>query len=334
MGLAISDAQYFNDLPYPGMLDLPPELKQKAFLDLLEDDTSPGYTDRALNFIDALNASIPEKKMKWNAFVYRSQHLPTADGSDALGRFFVEVPRREYTQFIQFGLRHDLKLPRVRSVSIVTRVADQAWLNDLWRIRRSDGSIVLSSRLAESGTLENCYLCHKTPLLSIVPDPLFFDAKRFGEALRRANRSMDAQRPLRHAHLPAAAYGPSLGPVEGPYRTEAFLKSCAGDQIKDPQRLARLAQVMACADCHNGDRRGALNYPSARFFELPLGGTLVDRYVVTHQRMPPAGTDLSLPERRALVECLRHEYYDDFEGKPGILKTWLQNDGCWSGPSL
>jgi hypothetical protein len=132
--------------------------------------------------------------------------------------------------------------------------------------------------------------------------------------------------------MPAEAYGPSIGPVKGPFRNAAFLKACAGDRVPDSRRRERIAEAMNCVKCHNGKRRGGLNYPSGTF-PLPEGDPLVHRYVARYGAMPPGATDLTEPEREALAECLKQEFYEDFQGKQGVFKAWMTNDECWSSGS-
>lgn len=340
MALSISDEEYFARVPFKGMLELPRELADPAFLKLLDDDATPGYVDKALERIKEINPT-------WIAFPYRSRHLPTVDETGALGRLFVYVPGKAFDQYLQFGLRHDPSLARPHSASIVAvqklgpdgkpLAEPLAWLNDLWRVRDESASpgITMSTRFAVNGFLENCYRCHKQAVLPITPLPfpsaggplagLAYEA-RFGAAIRDVNRKMDAHRSLRYAFLPTESYGPPMGPTGK--RDEAFLRSCAGGRVTSPERLAAVGAAMRCARCHDGDRRGALNFPSLKEPLRVSGRTLVEHYVVSYGKMPP-GAGLDAGERQALVDCLRAEYYGDASGAPGLLKSWLQQESCW-----
>jgi hypothetical protein len=129
------------------------------------------------------------------------------------------------------------------------------------------------------------------------------------------------------AHWNAAAYGPGIGPRENPARTDDFLRQCAGAGVQ-PERFARLREVMQCARCHNGERRGVLNFPSAYRPQPLTGSSLIEAYVVKHKRMPPDGEDLDDAERAALARCLRDEYYGTVNHR-GLYEQWLANAACF-----
>lgn len=322
MGFKITDAEYFAQAPFKEMLELPAALSDPAFMKLLDDDSNPQFIEAALKKIDEINRKIPEPENKWIAFPYRSQHLPTADDTGALGRFFVYVPGKNFDQFLQFGIRHEPNLEKTYSASIVAVQKKTpggrdlryplSWLNDLWRVRDEETNEVLSmsTRLEQSGNLENCYQCHKNAILPITPAP--FPAtivvptywKRFKEDIQKVNQQMDSYRSLRQAFLNQKSHGPPLGPKGA--RTLPFLKSCAGAKVKSEEALQRIGSEMQCARCHNGKRRGMLNFPSGLRLQKVSGNSLVKDYVAVHREMPPDAS-LNDPEREALVDCLYKE---------------------------
>jgi hypothetical protein len=334
LGMELTDRAYFATLPDPDILELPRELHDQRFLKLLDANT-PAALDAATAYLDGVNAGIRPKELAWKYFIYDSQHLPTPDGTKSYGRFFVFVPGPSFDRYLQFGLRDDPKNPVPNSVSMVTmqktdpgtgerRRVPRAYLKDLWRVR-DGGKITISTRLDERGKLENCYACHKQALLPIEPAPATFDAARWGATVQEINARMSSYGETEYVGLNQSAYGPGLGPLDSPLRTDAFLRSCAGDQVP-PARLDRLKDAMSCARCHDGVIQARLDYPTLRR-PLPVGGTLVSHYVVTHRKMPP-GADLTDGEREALVRCLDAEYYRGFGGQPGLLSAWLTQPGC------
>ena len=342
LGFSTTDQEYYVSSPFPEMLQPPKELTSGDFLRWLDDDAvGPGTgREKALAYIDHINAGIVNNDLKWIPFMYRSQHLPTPDGSGALGRFFVYVPDPRFDRFIQFGLRNAPSDPLPNSYSVVTvQKTDpssnqklsppKVWLNDLWRLRNG-GGITLSTRLKEAGSLENCYDCHKSAVLAITPDPLWFDAARFGDSLKRVNRIIGTAAAAQYVGIDMAAFGPGLGPTALSSRTPDFVKACSGNTVTDPARIAVLQRAMSCERCHNGDQRGPLNFPSAlRDMPQPFGRSLVDRYITVHKTMPPGAT-LSDAERTALHRCLKLEYFGGVAGQPGVLRDWLAQAQCWA----
>jgi len=336
LGASIPDEQYFSEMPYPEMLEIPDALKDQQFLRWLDVNDDESLAS-ALRYIDKNNDTIRDSRFEWAAFIYESQHLPTPDGSGALGRFFIYVPRKDFDQHIQFGLRHDptRELPKGVSVVAVQKTeagtgealrTPRARMKDFWR-KRDGERIEISTRLKETGIAENCYACHKQATLPITPHPLKFDHERFGETLNTINGIMTSYGAIDLDGFTRSAYGPPMGPRTSPLRTPEFLAACSAGLVK-PERLARLGEAMQCAKCHDGDWRGELNYPSGIRMQ-PQGGSLMSWYVVNHQKMPLGMTDLSLVERQALVMCLNAEYYQGHGNQPGLLASWMLQEACW-----
>jgi len=193
----------------------------------------------------------------------------------------------------------------------------------------SSGVILAALLVISAVTASSCDTptseCPKHALLPIVPDEATFDAKRWGPTLQEVNARMVSYGASEYPGLNRSAYGPGLGPLDSPLRTDAFLRSCAGDRVR-PEALNRLRSAMSCSRCHDGENQPRLDYPTF-LRTLPAGGTLVSRYVVTYRKMPP-GADLSDDEREALIACLDDEYYRGFGGQPGLLSAWLAQPDC------
>ena len=340
MGLAVSDADYFDKGPYPDFLELPKELKDQEFLSWVQDDEgATSSLDKALAYVDKVNAGISEPSSKWITFTYRSLHLPTADDAQALGRFFVYVPGKNFDRYLQFGLRSHAseELPNAISLISVQKMdpatgkplpTPLARAKDLWRLRQG-GTIKLSTRFDVKGVVQNCYECHKTPLLPITPDASVFDENRFGGKVRQVNKLMTSYSGLKFFGLDPKDYGPGIGPVSPASRTTGFMKACSSGKISDARRLEGLKRAMSCQNCHNGAVRGALNFPSAKSLQPVSGRSLVRMYVVDHGKMPPGQEHLTREEREVLAECLRVELYGDSDLIPGLLKEWLLSEDCW-----
>lgn len=337
LGNEVSDVQYYASMDYPEMLEVPEELKDARFLKWM-DDNDPQSLDAALKYIDDINQKFENPKDKWIAFIYRSQHLATPDGSGSLGRFFVYIPHKDYDRHLQVGLQHDPQKWVANSLSVVAvqktdpqtgekLAVPRSRFKDFWRTRK-DGKIKISTRLIEAGRLENCYDCHKNSVLPITPNPNHFDKERFGAAVKKVNGIMATYGSLQPEGYDVGAFGPGVGPEVSALRTQEFLRSCTEGKVAEA-RLPKIADSMKCAHCHDNKERGLLNFPSAKMRQ-PITGPLVHDYVVKHKRMPLGETDLSDAERAALVKCLTAEYYKGFAGKPGLLQAWLEQESCWT----
>ena len=330
LNLPISDNDYYSKMDFPEMLELPKELKTQEFLSILRNDSDPDYKSEALKYIEKLG------KKDWIAFHYNSQHLPTPDGSRALGRFFIFVPGVQFDRYIQFGLRASTSAKLPNSVSsVAVQKTDKSGkplktpevrIKDFWRVYDNSGNIRVSTRLKEAGRLENCYDCHKSHILPITPEPASFDQSKFETLVKKVNARMGSYGSMAYPGLTPEAYGPGMGPADK-VRSDAYLTACTG--VADKSSLARLRDAMRCTDCHDGYTRGTLNYPSGKSNQLSFFKTsLLHSYVVKNQKMPP-GEELSQTERNALASCLVKEYYDGVGSEAGIFPAWLQNQSCW-----
>jgi hypothetical protein len=340
----MTDEQYYSEVPFPDLLELPERLGRQDFLkwmenaDLLSADGKKNI-EEALTAIDKVNDDIPDEAMKWVAFTYESQHLPTPDGTGTLGRFFIYVPGVDFDRYFQFGVKVRDGKRRPYGLSVVSVQKNdashqplprpEARFKDFWRLDEG-GSVKVSTRLKESGEpLENCYECHKSAVLPITPKPESFDQERFADRVKKVNGFMGAYGAMDVHGIDVKDYGPAMGPRDFPGRTEAFFDVCAGRKNGVARsRYPVIASSMNCAKCHDGEGRGELNYPSLRR-GLPLRSTMVERYVVTHRKMPLGAKSLAENERRAIVDCLKTEYYEGFDKVPALMELWLRQDGCW-----
>lgn len=349
LGASLSDEEYYSDVPYPEMLELPSIIAEnQEFLKLIEDRPSPSNTnsfDKALAIIDKINTGISDPKLNWIPFIYDSQHLATPDGTQSMGRFFIYIPHPDYDRFIQFGIQRNPKLPIANSFSAVAvqktdpatkqpLETPRARLKDFWRLRDESGKITISTRLKEVGGMENCYDCHKNTLLPIHPDPKTFDKNRFQPAVDKVNRIMRNFGKVIAEGYDHEGYGPGIGPETSSIRTDDFIRSCSRGAIQTKESIERVKNGMNCLRCHDGSSRGTLNFPSG-LRRLPVPGTsvgdsMIAHYVVKHKLMPKGEENLTTTEREAIVRCLKAEYYEDFDHQPGLFKTWFQQKECWN----
>jgi hypothetical protein len=338
LGFSVTDDEYFKP-PYPEMVRLPPELMEPAFSDDL-DSAEPTRIEAAVHAIDDINARISDPSLRWQAFPYLSQHVPTPDGTHGLGRFLVYIPGKDYDRYVQFGMREDSSHPVPKNVSVVSvQKTDPATgkrlpvlssrFVDIFRVRQPDGRIAFTPRYRVATREQNCYSCHKDAVLPIVPRAGTFREDLYGPTLRAVNDVMHRYGRVAPFGLSAADFGPALGPEQSEFRTDAFLRSCSSGVVTTPRRLARIRWLMRCTSCHDGETQGLLNYPSAAFPQPVPRRSLAEAFVASYGEMPPKGKDLTPPERAALFECLRREYYVGDGKKPGLLEQWLAGGACW-----
>lgn len=329
LGLSIADAQYLQSSPLSGAQNLPEILNNQDFLKALDIGSFKSGHLEALAWLDQLNQTRPlDQKIIY--FLYRSQHLTTIDDSQAFGRLFVYVPGSDADIFLQFGIRDDDQQPLSTSISLIAIVKrdsngqaltkPKAYYNDLWRLRQDD-NISLTTRLKQTGLLESCYGCHSSPLLPIVPDPVFFSQEKFGSALTEVNAAI-----AKHAHAEAdyfdtKDFGPMMGPINPVSRSPEFIKQCAGDMQLASDSIAKIQSAMNCSSCHNDVSRPALRLPMAGFKQLSKD-SLVKQYVEVFATMPP-GAQLNPMERSAVVRCLSAEYLESSSNRPSLMRQWL-----------
>ncbi len=348
LGASMTDFEYESNVPYPEMLELPKQLAEnQEFLKALDersDLSAPPMYEKAFEVIEKINAKISDPKLKWIPFVYDSQHLATPDGTDSMGRFFIYIPHSDYDRFLQFGIQRDPNLPLSKSFSTVSvQKTDplthqllsipRGRMKDFWRLRDKEGNVSLSTRLKVMGSMENCQNCHKNLLLPIHPEPTTFDKYRFQVSVDKVNEIMRGYGHVSGDGWVHNANGPGMGPEESAVRTDEFIRQCSNGAVTTVQDIEKVKSAMNCTQCHDGLYRGTLNYPSGNY-TLPVSensswGTLIDHYIIKHKLMPPYQEDLSDIERKSVAVCLKAEYYQDFKGQTGLLKSWLLQKECW-----
>ncbi len=330
MGFSVSDKAYYAAFPDQSLLDLPDELKDKEFLAKLDDDNDSvrqGAHDR----IKALNAGRPVAQ-QMVSFTFFSNHLSTIDDSRSAARFFVYYPGEVFDRFYQFGFREQTVSPVSNSISLVaiqkkdvssgaTLVTPKAYYADLWRIR-SDSGIKIGTRLDQTKKLENCYLCHKSALISIVPEKERFDPAIFGGALLEVNKKMASYSNAKIALLDTSAFGPALGHGNIGGRTKEFIAACSGGTITTDDSAKKVSEAMNCNSCHDSKSRGQLDFPIT--LEMEYTGSLIKRNIMQYKTMPP-GAVLTDAEREALVKCTELEYMGTAT-EAGEFDKWLLNE--------
>jgi hypothetical protein len=343
--MKISDTDYLNTVRED--IEIPELLRSERFLQAVSD---PARYHEAFQMIEDRNKNQPIED-RWVVFLYKSQFLTTPDGT-TYGRFFILVPGNP-DRWIQYGIvTPDLQDRRINSMSIVSvrkrseqpPKSDTA-LVDYWRVyNEADGivqSISLPTKFEAGFGSEDCYNCHKTPLLGIHPlEEYEFTAqnklvkKTGGTGLVPAflNDRIAAYGPPNFRGLQMTFdYGPALGPTDR-NRDETFMQRNTAKWNLSEESRARVKNAMNCTACHNSTLLGPMNFPQALRTDLdlvlrnPQSGEqpgLIGKYVQAGL-MPPSH-NLIPDEKAALVNCLLEEYYDS-ENKSGIFFEWLRGD--------
>lgn len=336
LGFELTDEAYLASVPAPALFTLPDVLRRQDFLRALDQD-SEKERQVALAILDRYNKELEDPSTHLSYVIFRSQDLPTPDESLARTRLLVRIPHGDYQQFVQFGLRDHRRQPLAQSVSLIAvQTSDlgthlplprpKVYFNDLFRLRHS-GTIIYGNRLRENkGRLERCTSCHQTPVLPISPDE-GFDSAKFGHALADMNAHIEELQDAVAAEEPAGADGPALADHSTGNPDDTFMQHCAAVSGVGPESLARVRDAMNCAECHNGQNRGPLTRMSVHEGQLPLGGNMVKRAVLSDRSMPP-GVALSDAEREALYACLQTEYLGNAGEHSGQLWRWLAQEDC------
>jgi hypothetical protein len=189
------------------------------------------------------------------------------------------------------------------------------YFNDIWRKR--DKTIEIVNRIVENNRMENCFSCHKSPLITVYPDEGGFNFKKFGERLTRLNNIMSTYSSAKYFGVEESNFGPGMG--------LSILSACAKAKAMDND----LEHEFNCVDCHNGRVRGVLNFPSGLDLQLPEGTSMVKLFVKDYGIMPPLYHNFSADQRKIVFECLVEDYYGDFiDPKKGRLNRWLLQADC------
>src|SRR5436305_6040895 len=306
LGFAVPDRQYFAETR--GLVQIPGFLTTRSFLRAA---SRAETLDRAKSYLRQLNTQRePSEQLVF--FSFKSRHLGTPDSDESYGRLLVVVAGNAgqgvTEKWVQFGVP-DAGSPRVRNVSVVSAIArpdgtSSVYFKDFYRTYRRDGSIRLKGRWELGYGDDNCVQCHKSRGLPNFPvaDRVSPDER---PAVEEVNRRFRAYGPPRFdKYLDATKLGPGLGSATLADRNgrfgEDFVNSAVG-------------RAMACATCHQPDRRGALNWPMAH--------VVITAYV--QGGMMPFRATLDDSQRGELYEKLIQEYFAVDNAHPGILKSCL-----------
>ena len=325
MRLDMSDQEYFDMAPN-GALEMPAALKNPSFLRLLDSHLDDGG-QAITSYLNALNTDTES----FRSFIFDSQFLKTPDDSQTSRRLFVLVSSQSFDKFFQFGLHETSDAPLASAISLVSiqkfdgdtgKALDTplAWYKDFWRVRTGD-TIELSSRLAETGSVESCFGCHSTALIPVYPNKETFAYERFEADLKDINKVIKSYAHAEIAHVSPTHYGPTLGPVTSPLRGQEFFSSCAGPLDLDQEALDRVREAMACESCHNDINRKRLRFPMATLSQIDRDSIV--RVLVEDEKAMPPNSQLTDTERQVLVQCLYKEYFQ-FDGQDGLLESWLR----------
>ncbi|MCX6106832.1 MAG: hypothetical protein NTY08_13480 [Proteobacteria bacterium] len=320
LALGISDSDYLSLLDSKGLGSLPSAFRHEDFLRRL--DAAPDGEFAAI--AHDMERIGPKGTM---AFYYRSKHLPSVDDAAVNGRIMLYIPGSKVDIFSQFSVGRGKLNQLPNSISVISVVKldsaghkfdrPKVFFNDLWRIRGR--KVVVLNRLTATKRMENCYGCHKSPLIPIYPEARTFDLSNDSGRLTSVNEIMSRFANAEHFSIDTEAYGPPMG-VE---RLESL--PCKGWGSGD---LAS-EETVRCGDCHNGEVRGKLNFPSGLSIQLPFETSLVHAFVVGYGLMPPIFQDQPLQQREDIFKCLIEDYYGDFsDPKTGRFNQWLLQEDC------
>jgi hypothetical protein len=238
-----------------------------------------------------------------------------------------------------------MKDTKIHSVSIValrptgkSSQPHECYIVDFWRRYLPDRVDLLPMVEAGRGT-QNCYNCHKTPVIPIRPaeeyefnenGALVVKRSGRGEIPARLNRLIKRHGPPDFGGLlDPDAYGPPLGPANR-VRPDSLLRQAAAGLGLGAGSFDKIRKNMKCSECHDGRDRGSINFPQALVSNMDLADLihpdtgksmpLVKTYV-ENGWMPP-GNSLTAAERKALHRALMLEYYDLSTGT-GLFVDWL-----------
>ncbi|MGH9968832.1 MAG: hypothetical protein ACREBG_13600 [Pyrinomonadaceae bacterium] len=307
LGFMVSDKQYFAETRQ--YVEIPEFLMDQSFM---RSASRYETLERAKSFLRQLNSNrAPSEQLIF--FSYKSRHLGTPDNDNSYWRLLIVVPgnpeRGVPEKWVQFGVSDPGARTRVRNVSVVAAIGRSdgtfdAYFKDYYRTYRRNHFISVKGRWELGEGDDSCTTCHKSGILPIFPVE---GSVKPGElqAVETVNeRFLTYGSPRFGGYLDQRKLGPGLSSASWYDRKRRF--------GADFDRTV-VALAMTCADCHQPQRLGALNWPMDR---------IVIRSYVTGGQMP-LGHKLKLAERRQLYENLIQEYFATDKTKPGILKSWL-----------
>lgn len=295
LGFNIPDATYFEQTR--GYVEIPDFLLTAPFLRAVSRSAT---LPEAKSMLRQLNTGrSPDQQLIF--FSYESRHLGTPDSPRSFRRLLIVVPRdaarNTPERWVQFGIPDPNDRARVRNISVVGVVpasdgTTNTYFKDYFRTFRRSGEITVKGRWELGAGDDNCTACHKSGVLPIFPvaGSVSHDEQPLVETVNQ--RFREYGRPRFDKYLDPARLGPGLG--------------------SKPLRISASREVR-CADCHQPQRLGALNWPMDRI--------LISSYVKGGQM--PLGFELTAVERTRLYNQMIQDYFAIDEAKPGILKSWL-----------
>lgn len=163
---------------------------------------------------------------------------------------------------------------------------------------------------------DRCISCHRGGSVAIVPiDGKFLShtpgmtgeqMKKWWNDFRTTNIS--------HSRINLNNLAPEIGPEDPPGRTLEFVKACSKKDIPviTDAKAEKIRAKMNCVGCHTEDGKlDRLKYP---MHTADFGSRVLDNIIL--QGHMPSGADkegapgfLSMEERRALLNCLKTEYF-------------------------
>jgi hypothetical protein len=295
LGFTAADAIYFAETRQ--YVQIPDFLLAPEFLRLVSRyETLP----QAKAMLRVLNAKrSPNNQLLF--FSYESRHLGTPDNDNSFRRLLIVVPGNPGAgipeKWVQFGLTDPGARARVRNVSVVAAVphsdaTTSVYFKDYFRTYQRTGAITVKGRWELGQGDDNCAACHKSGILPIFPVAGSVSKDELPLVTKVNQRFLNYLRPRFDKYLDTGRLGPGLG--------SRAVRTSSGQEVR-------------CAECHNANKLGSLNWPMDR--------TIISSFINGGQM--PYEFQLTAVERARLYKTLVQDYFSIDEGKPGILKAWL-----------
>lgn len=307
LGFSVTDKQYFEETRQ--YVQIPEFLMDQGFLRSVSRFET---LERAKSFLRRLNSN--RKPSEQLIFLsYTSRHLGTPDNKKSYRRLLVVLPGNAEKgvpeKWIQFGVSNPGARARVRNVSIVSAMVGSdgtfnAYFKDFYRTYRRDRSINMNGRWELGYGDDSCVKCHKSGILPIFPAPGSVNASELQAVLKVNQRFLTYGSPRFGKYVDERKLGPGLGSASWDDRLRRFGVGFEGTVA---------GRAMICADCHQQEGLGALNWPMDRI--------LISSYIKGGQM--PFGYEIRSSDQAKLYEKLIQEYFATDKTNPGILKSWL-----------
>jgi hypothetical protein len=307
LGFSSSDRQYFAETKQ--YTEIPDFLLNQRFLHAVSRSET---LEKAKDFLRQINLSKdPAERLLF--FSYTSRHLGTPDNDDSLKRLLIVVPgdsgKGIPEKWVQFGVTDPKAKVRIRNVSVVASVPDDkgtfdTYFKDFFRIYRRNGSIGLRGRWELGEGDDNCVRCHKSGVLPIFPEEGSVSPQEESTVAEVNKRFLSYGTPRFGRYLNDNKFGPGLGSATARQRNLRF-----GDGFDQTP----VGRAMNCAECHQREQLGALNWP--------VDPVVINSYI--KEGKMPFGSPTDASVRREIREKLIEEYFATDDSMPGILKSWL-----------